>query len=364
MRKRKHIEKFSADGRVLWYAAALCGMLLFCLAPILPGTGAGTETGNETAEAARSMPPAPPGSTADSASTGAGAVAEVGDPVTPVFLMQGDCGEAVYRLQTQLYTLGYDVECSGVYTQKTASAVRRFQEDCGLPADGVCTASVSYAAAVCSDAADGQSAAVTEEQLCRALRGAGCYDGAEARGDGIDAQRLRNALILFQRTHGLCGSGTADYATLCALGLSDGRWGDAGFGDAAAARFDLRCRLLSEALARFTAAYPRAYDLYTLTACAAMLCNRTEDDGFPTSLDAVCAVFPGGAEAPVSGAAITARARDLLLLRAAEDALTAHLTDPAGADAAHGALYVCPADRTLPAGAVVCMRTSDFVFFR
>ena len=35
MRKRKHIEKFSADGRILWYAAALCGMLLFCLAPIM-----------------------------------------------------------------------------------------------------------------------------------------------------------------------------------------------------------------------------------------------------------------------------------------------------------------------------------------
>ena len=61
--------------------------------------------------------------------------------------------------------------------------------------------------------------------------------------------------------------------------------------------------------------------------------------------------------------AIIRKSRDLLLLRAAEDALRAHLSSDTS-DFARGALYVLPADRTLPQDAAVCIRTKGFVFFR
>ena len=60
---------------------------------------------------------------------------------------------------------------------------------------------------------------------------------------------------------------------------------------------------------------------------------------------------------------VVKRSRDLLLIRAAEDALRSYLTS-SGTDIARGALYVYPADCPLPKDAHICLHTGDFVFFR
>ena len=216
-----------------------------------------------------------------------------------------------------------------------------------------------------------------EETVWAALEDAGCFVGGDADDASLtSAERLRNALILFQRTHGLYGSGTADYATLCTLGVIRGgdllgtASVDAAFGNAAfdgtsngalsdAVLFDLRCDMLCEALAAFVGQYPQAYDLYTLTVCAAVLYGRARDVRFPGGLDTVCrtGLSVQGAQSPTADGA----RHDPLLLRAAEDALTAAAM---GDDPARGALYVLPADDSLPADAAVCVRTGHFVFYR
>ncbi len=49
----------------------------------------------------------------------------------------GDSGEEIRIVQTQLGVLGYEVEADGIYGQATAGAVRAFQEEHGLEADGL-----------------------------------------------------------------------------------------------------------------------------------------------------------------------------------------------------------------------------------
>ncbi len=376
MRKSKDTKKYLSAvrpyGRPLWYAAALTGLMLFCFAPL-------SRTMEEDAAfSSVGTASAPPFDTAVPDTVPAEAVSNPELLTSPVFLMQGDRGEDVFRLQTWLTALGYDVgDLGGVYTLQTASAVRRFQQDSGLIGDGVCTAAVSYAAACLNSGRWEYGTETGEEQLCAALRDSGCWtedDGTASASLSRDA-RLRNALILFQRTHGLYGTGEADYATLCALGLVRGADILAGSSDSGAAAdaalFDLRCRQLAEALADYVLRYPAAYDLYTMTACAAVLCNRTEDVAFPAGFDAVCArglssddeKRSGTSRLAIRADAVEQRSHDLLLIRAAEDALRAHRSS-SGEDASRGALYVCPADRPLPQDARICIRTKHFVFFR
>ena len=370
MRKLMGTKKFSPDIRLLWYTAALSGLLLFCFSPLTPPVAADTApTEDGTAHVTEAILP----------DDGKDAVLPSADEaeVTPVFLMQGDCGSEVYRLQEQLQSLGYAVgTCSGVYTQQTASAVRRFQLDSGFIGDGVCSAAVSYAVA-CLSGTEMYGGDISEEMVCDALREQEYWSiVSEEQGEDMsDDTRLRNALILFQRTHGLYGSGETDYATLCALGLirgADIRAGAVGDGEAAdAAVFDLRCRLLSEALADYVLRYPAAYDLYTLTACASVLCNRCTDARFPGSFDAVCAAgltaFGERSDDSVQHTpdrtAVERKSRDLLLIRAAEDALRVYLSSD-GYDFTRGALYVYPTDIPLPQDCSVCIRTKGFVFFR
>lgn len=297
------------------------------------------------------------------------AVEPVGETSSyPVFLMQGDRGEAVYRLQRQLTALGYETGgLTGVYDLATARAVRRFQEDTGFVCDGVCSAAVAYAAAYL--AGEGTvTAEIPQNTLCDALCRAGYLEAAE---EAAPPQTVRNALILFQRTHGLCGSGEADYATLCALGIGAETGGifpltrteaspDSAAGDAL---HDLRCRSIARALAEFLAYTPGAYDLRTLTMCAAVLCARTEDVRFPASLDAVCALGLLIKE-ETHGNVLRGvfRADDPLLLRAAEDALAAW--EGGTRDGAYRALYVCCEGEVLPRGAVICAQGAGVLFYR
>ena len=105
---------------------------------------------------------------------------------------------------------------------------------------------------------------------------------------------------------------------------------------------------------------------------AAVLCSRTADDRFPGSFDAVCAAGLLSDSERQSRSfsdahlkqGIERRSRDLLLIRAAEDALRAHLSGEIHGNAAHGALYVCPTDQMPQELTAVCLHTGKFVFFR
>lgn len=350
MRKTTDANKFCTRRGGVFFCAVLTVLLVLTVIPT---------TQSAVDDAASPVVQNPLEETTSAAAEGAG-----GD--VPVFLMRGDSGEDVRCLQRQLQALGYDVGvCSGVYTLQTAAAVKAFQRDCGFAADGVCTASVRHAAAYLTrDAAASEwENSISEDALCRALETAGCCAPDDTQISGAEA--LRDALFLFQRTHGLAGSGVADYATLCALGMVSGAALSDGLTDSAAAEatvYDLRCRMLSEALAHFVLAYPAANDLYTLEVCAAMLLGRLADTRFPPSLDAVCTMF--SSELPFVGAQdIGAYAGSLPILRAAERGLSA-FADANGASAARGAVYVQPKQKPLPEGAVVCLSTLHFVFFR
>ncbi len=363
MRKVMYQKNFSRNAVLLWYITAFSGLFLFCFSPLTQQHSASLEDDQN-----RQATAAEPTEFSDHTVSGT----DIAEDVSPVFLMQGDRGTEVLRLQTQLMDLGYDVgDSMGVYTLQTASAVRRFQLDCGFVGDGVCSAAVFHAAAYLSDADPTDT--ISEAEIRQALSAAGCLSPTSdtETADMPHTDRLRNALILFQRTHGLCGSGEADYATLCALGIVHGEAlltasGDTAASSAEAARFDLRCRLLYDALAAYVDRYPKAYDLYTLTACAAVLCARTEDGRFPGGFDTVCraGLLPANRRGLTPD---TARHRkpweDILLLRAAEDALRAFLSGD-GHDISRGALYVQPADTALPQDADVRLRTRYFVFYR
>lgn len=229
----------------------------------------------------------------------------------PVFLSRGDRGHAVTAVQDDLRILGYDPgDKTGIYTLATASAVKRFQEDMGLNADGICTGAVS---AALSYFAKGETMIMEGEEnseslsepLRTALTTAGCLAADNAVCDGIVTDgTLRDALILFQRTHGLCATGNADFATRCALGLfTPETICDA----ASAAVYDLRVMMLVGALDGIRRACPEADDLCTLTACAEILLTDAD------ALAAVCAAL-GAFDSVVP-------MDDGILRRAAEDAI-------------------------------------------
>ncbi len=203
-----------------------------------------------------------------------------GTTATPVFLSQGDRGAAVEALQADLSALGYDPGTQrGVYTLATARAVKAFEEDCGLYCDGVCTAAVARAVQ-CLARVQPSAKVPSATQLWQAL---GAYGISEET-----VGSLRDALILFQRTNGLLGTGNADLATCAALGFSVP--GEVVFGDPAAteeAYRDLCVSLLSEALCCYAHTDSETVDLYAMTVYARTLSEAAEGDAY-ASLSEVC----------------------------------------------------------------------------
>lgn len=109
--------------RLLALVAGVSIVVLIILVAVLQGDGeeeaAPTTTPTETA-------PAPQPETEPTLT-----VAESGT------LAEGDSGRRVRRLQRALAGLGYDVSPDGAFGPGTTAAVRAFQEDAGLQADGV-----------------------------------------------------------------------------------------------------------------------------------------------------------------------------------------------------------------------------------
>ncbi len=276
----------------------------------------------------------------------------------PTVYAAGDRGEGVLAVEEALDALGYDVGTpDSIYTVVTGRAVARFQQDMGMRADGVCSVAVRDALLL----ATGVTPRVSEDALCTALARAGCYTGLT---DDPDA--LRNGLILFQRSHGLRGTGQAGFATLRALGFDVAPlYTHIGMGGQRAkeTEADLRLALVCGRLRALALEQGEEADLRLLTCAAAVLLNRerasAENPLFPDSFSLICRMgWQGdGASVPLRTAPLSETTEERIL-RAAEDALR-------GTDPTHGALYLAPMeDFTLPAGRYVTLSRQGYVFYR
>ncbi len=265
----------------------------------------------------------------------------------PVFFCAGDSGAAIKQLEDDLSVLGYDPgTCDGIFSLDTAKAVRAFQRDTGLPENGICSAAVLDALHSIYRQYDDPWSAVPSDSLAAALENTGCLKrGASAS--------LRDALLLFQRTHGLCGSGQPDYATLCALGLCGSNQNNALPTDAKQDQNELQIYLLASYLARFSHMYPQACDLRSLTCVAATLLNRLQTPEIHGSLSILCAENEPSVPIPVTP--------DALHLHAAEDALDSYAR---GIDPTGGAQYYTFSGDALPPKYTITRTLKSIIFYR
>lgn len=247
-----------------------------------------------------------------------------------VFYVSGDRGDDVLSLENALLSLGYDVgNVDGIYSHQTAAALRRFQSDRGLYADGICTDALRRTATALAGSGYVREKSVSDGILADALYRAGYMTEEAALASTENRQLLRDALILFQRAKGLNGVGESNYATLCALGLG----GMFVYGDAG--ENDLQAYLIGSYLARFSAVYPDEADLHTLICVASCIYNRAVLYGGGEPMLSVVCSSPIEGEKRAFGNAV---APDALCLRAAEDAL---LRMTSGDDPVRGATAYC-----------------------
>ncbi|WP_224753628.1 RHS repeat-associated core domain-containing protein [Paenibacillus terricola] len=79
------------------------------------------------------------------------------DPTGHTTIKQGQSGDAIKAIQEKLVKAGYDVSTDGKFGPKTAAAVKQFQKDMGIKADGVVgnqTLSILGAASTTANAPD------------------------------------------------------------------------------------------------------------------------------------------------------------------------------------------------------------------
>ena len=122
-----------------------------------------------------------------------------GMQVSAASLKQGSRGSEVKQLQKNLIGMGYlDGSADGVYGAKTKTAVKEFQKDFGLGADGAAGDATQFAV---------RSAIV---RLQVELKAAGYAPGTA---DGKFGTKTQKALKSYQKDHGLPQTGEADRAT-------------------------------------------------------------------------------------------------------------------------------------------------------
>lgn len=109
----------------------------------------------------------------------------------------GSTGDEVRRIQQKLSDLGYSVgSVDGVYGQKTQSAVKAFQRNVGLTADGIAgPATLLYLGLGGSSSSNTTSYSDADVQLL------GKVISAEARGESYEGQVAVGAVILNRVAH-------------------------------------------------------------------------------------------------------------------------------------------------------------------
>jgi len=138
-------------------------------------------------------------------------------------------GEEVRAIQNALRQAGFSVETDGVYGPGTAQAVRQFQQQRGLPVDGIVGGSTRAAlSAVRSSPAIAPSEPVRVLRLenpplrgndVRLLQGALRKAGERVGTDGVFGPATERAVKEFQQRQGLTPDGIVGTATRSALGL-------------------------------------------------------------------------------------------------------------------------------------------------
>ena len=109
----------------------------------------------------------------------------------------GSTGDEVRRIQQKLSDLGYSVgSVDGIYGQKTQSAVKAFQRNVGLTADGIAgPATLLYLGLGGSSSSNTTSYSDADVQLL------GKVISAEARGESYEGQVAVGAVILNRVAH-------------------------------------------------------------------------------------------------------------------------------------------------------------------
>ena len=217
-------QKPSFTTLLLWAALAACCVGIYLLAP-------GTMDAYTSLDRERNATPTPTANTASMLMVTA-------DPAntptaTALVLKLGTAGDEVTRLQTQLKALGYYTgEVDGQYGQGTALAVKLFQNQQGLIADGL--AGSDTLASLYGGKADyyiptptpsptpsklskgDQGDAV--KSLQQRLKDLGYYSGSV---DGDYGGGTQEAIRLFQSQNGLDVDGVCGSATMAAVFASD-----------------------------------------------------------------------------------------------------------------------------------------------
>lgn len=120
-------------------------------------------------------------------------------PARAATYRQGSQGSAVRTIQTKLKRWGYYTgSVDGVYGSKTVEAVKYFQRQNGLTADGVCGAKTLAALGMSSSGGSSSSTSASRNDdftlLCRMI-------SAEARGEPYTGQVAVGAVILNRVDH-------------------------------------------------------------------------------------------------------------------------------------------------------------------
>ena len=128
-------------------------------------------------------------------------------------LRKGETGAEVYALQYLLIEHGASLTADGVFGNKTADAVVKFQQDNGLTADGIVGAKTWQALIADGTLKKGSnSAAVKGLQILLNQK-----NGHSATIDGIFGSQTHNAVVDFQESHDLTADGIVGAQTWQAL---------------------------------------------------------------------------------------------------------------------------------------------------
>lgn len=114
---------------------------------------------------------------------------------TPTLSQYGSRGQEVRQIQTKLKSLGlYNGSVDGIYGTGTQKAVRQFQKNCGLTADGIAGPKTLQYLGITSSSSTGSYSNSDVYLLAKVI-------GAEARGESYTGQVAVGAVVLNRVRH-------------------------------------------------------------------------------------------------------------------------------------------------------------------